>query len=98
MVSIHHSTMGSPNENGTSDATLPSYGENMGYTATPTTVEHLASIKDKRNRPWLTLKVRSRAPSALTTPYILEGEPVVGTVVLDLGEDTKIKSITVKVC
>ena len=54
---------------------------------------------EEKGTPWLSLKLfcRSSTDSDRFIPYLLEGDLVIGSVVLDLPKKTSIKSISVSV-
>ncbi len=60
-------------------------------------VDHVYKVEDSKGRQWLTLKVASKASSPSHLPLLLEGEPIIGAVSLDLEEVAKIKSVTISV-
>ncbi|KAJ7227394.1 hypothetical protein GGX14DRAFT_103947 [Mycena pura] len=57
--------------------------------------EHLFELKDKRQKAWATLKLRSSARSAASLPTFLEGESITGSVTLDLSQSEKISGVTI---
>ena len=59
-------------------------------------VEHEYSAKNNKGKAWFILKVKSRAGSA-KVPRMTEGQPLIGSVLLDLNENTTIKHVTVVV-
>lgn len=79
-----------------SETYLPAYSSKApGSSKAP--VEHVYTTEDGKGRPWLTLNIASKASSPSHLPLLLEGEPIVGTVSLDLTEDAKIKSVSISV-
>jgi hypothetical protein len=45
-------------------------------------------------KPWVYLKIRSRARTANSVPLFIEGDTIAGSVVLDLRTEKKFKAIT----
>ncbi|KAH8102802.1 hypothetical protein DFH11DRAFT_323328 [Phellopilus nigrolimitatus] len=58
-------------------------------------VEHIYTLDTTRNVPWLTVKLRSWAPSSQSLPNYTEGQCITGSVELDLRTPNGIKAITV---
>ena len=76
---------------------LPAYAPAIIRNESQSLTQHAYTLRDKKNRPWLTLHITDRATTGSQLPVIDEGEPIRGSVVLNLEEDTKIKSVAVKV-
>nr|GAT51378.1 predicted protein [Mycena chlorophos] len=57
--------------------------------------EHTYTLSSLTSPPWATLKVFSRSPNASQLPAILEGDRLVGTVVLDLAQPDSIVAVSV---
>ncbi|KAI0672161.1 hypothetical protein C8Q78DRAFT_730210 [Trametes maxima] len=62
---------------------------------TPT--EHYYHLTSSKSRPWLTLKVISKAPTSTYLPAFYQGEAMQGTVTLTLDKEEPIKSVSVQV-
>ena len=85
---------------------LPSHTDLPAYTARLSLsrpnvrepVVHTYSLKDGRGRAWLILNVASRAPSPFCLPQLYEGEPVRGSVEVDLEKETQVKAVDIMVC
>ena len=60
-------------------------------------VTHTCSLTNRQGKDWARLKVISKARSAESVPLILEGEPICGSVELDLATDTPMKSVMIHV-
>lgn len=59
--------------------------------------EHEFDIKDKKKKPWATLKLRSNARSSASLPTFLEGDKITGSVTLDLSSSEKILGVSLLV-
>ncbi|KAF8206140.1 hypothetical protein K438DRAFT_2013934 [Mycena galopus ATCC 62051] len=59
--------------------------------------EHVYEIKDKKKKPWATLKLKSSARSSTSLPTFLEGDRITGSVTLDLSNSEKILGVSVLV-
>ncbi|KAF7316705.1 hypothetical protein HMN09_00403600 [Mycena chlorophos] len=60
--------------------------------------QHVFEIKDKKDKAWATLNLSSSARSTSSLPVVLEGEPITGSVSLDISNgDKNILGITVRV-
>ncbi|KAJ7455216.1 hypothetical protein B0H11DRAFT_2161031 [Mycena galericulata] len=57
--------------------------------------EHVFDIKDKKKKPWATLKLASSARSPSNLPTFLEGEKITGSVTLDLSSSENILGVSV---
>ncbi|KAJ7067120.1 hypothetical protein C8F01DRAFT_1247521 [Mycena amicta] len=79
---------------------LPAYTAHAPRPRTAGTVreptEHVFEIKDKKKKAWATLKLNSSARSATNLPTFLEGEPLQGSVTLDLSHSEKILGVTIQ--
>ncbi|TBU30407.1 hypothetical protein BD311DRAFT_659291 [Dichomitus squalens] len=73
-----------------------SAGANSFSSSPRTPVEHLYHLTSSKGRPWLTLKVISKAPASTFLPSFYEGEPIKGSVTLDLTKEESIKAISVQ--
>lgn len=88
------------------DADLPQYERSPGAPrssnsstsrgARPPT-EHLYHLTSSKSRPWLTLKVISKAPASSYLPAFYQGEAVTGSVALCRDREEPIKSVSVQV-
>ncbi|VDB85711.1 unnamed protein product [Peniophora sp. CBMAI 1063] len=56
--------------------------------------EHEFYIRNNKAKPWLTLRLRSRATETKFLPVYCDGDSVTGEVVLDLESDEKTKGIS----
>ncbi|KAJ7170926.1 hypothetical protein C8R43DRAFT_71609 [Mycena crocata] len=78
---------------------LPAYSayarrpSTAGATREPT--QHVFEIKDKKKKPWATLKLSSSARSATSLPTFLEGDKIAGSVTLDLEHSEKILGVSI---
>ena len=86
---------GLPIADTTDHETLPAYSP--GSEVSRPSTEHTYALADKTSEAWLTLQLLSRAAAASQLPYIREGDPIAGTVTLDLQDEAKIKNVTVMV-
>lgn len=59
--------------------------------------EHVFEIKDKKKKPWATLKLSSSARSSSSLPTFLEGDKITGSVTLDLSSCEKILGVSILV-
>jgi len=59
-------------------------------------IETMTSLNTSKDKPWLILKVLSKGPSP-TLPVVFEGDPIIGTVVLDVDKSEHVEAITIKV-
>ncbi len=59
---------------------------------------HTYELMNSKKRPWVVLKVVDKAASSAHLPHIYEGEPIEGTVDLNLEKDVQIKSVSIAVC
>lgn len=59
--------------------------------------EHVFSLNNSKGKPWLSLVVKSRAPSVKALPVFLDGDAITGEVrvALDKAESAKAVSIGV---
>lgn len=60
-------------------------------------VGHVIFLGEHQGKAQCFLKVHSHAPNAKSLPVFIKGEPVAGTVELDLQEPNSIKAITISV-
>lgn len=89
----------------TMDAGLPQYERSpMARSSNSSTsrgarppTEHLYHLTSSKSRPWLTLKVTSKAPASSYLPAFYQGEAITGSVVLCLDREEPIKSVSVQV-
>lgn len=85
------------------DSELPAYSPRNGPPSPTLTlgprdlVKHSYHLKNKHAKTWLSLHVMSKARTPEALPRVLEGEPITGTVELNLSEETSVKSISVSV-
>ncbi|KAJ6520896.1 hypothetical protein DFH09DRAFT_1331546 [Mycena vulgaris] len=80
----------------------PVYGGTFSVSQRPSTAgavrpltEHVFEIKDKKKKPWATLKLSSSAPRATSLPTFLEGDKINGSVTLDLSNSEKILGVSI---
>ncbi|KAK7033382.1 hypothetical protein R3P38DRAFT_2922387 [Favolaschia claudopus] len=59
--------------------------------------EHTFELKDKKKKPWATLRLKSSARSSTSMPTFLEGERITGSVTLDLSNSEKILGVSILV-
>lgn len=59
--------------------------------------EHAFTLYTIDDQPYLTLRLRSWAPTPTSLPSFLEGQPISGRVELNLFEPDKIQEVTVSV-
>lgn len=59
--------------------------------------EYIASLDTSAKRAWLTLKVKSSAPSPNVRPVFSSGQPITGLVQLDLESPDSIKAVLINV-
>ena len=60
-------------------------------------MEHLYHLMNSRDRPWLTLKVVSKAPAPTYIPSFHEGDAIGGSVTINLRKEESIKAISIQV-
>lgn len=60
-------------------------------------VTRSVSLTDNHGKPYATLNVVSNARSSEHTPILYEGGQIVGSLDLNLEEDTSVKAVTVSV-
>ncbi len=58
---------------------------------------HLYELTNSKSRPWAVLRVASNAASSAQLPHVYEGEPIIGSVNLDLEKGVQIKSVSITV-
>ncbi|EKM55930.1 uncharacterized protein PHACADRAFT_209440 [Phanerochaete carnosa HHB-10118-sp] len=63
----------------------------------PEPVVHCYPLTHKDGKTWATLRVHSRASSAELLPRLVQGEPIQGSLDLELPKETSIKSISVSI-
>jgi len=80
------------------DAVPPSYHGHGGVqtAATARQTEVVTSLDTSKGKPWVALKVLSRA-NHVRIPLIMQGEPIAGTVELDLEKTEHVEAVTLKV-
>ncbi|KAJ7067171.1 hypothetical protein C8F01DRAFT_1247565 [Mycena amicta] len=70
-----------------------------GYSLAPAQrrlmTEHQFTLTSRGNRPWATLKLLSRSPNPAQLPTILQGDRLLGTLVLDLEHSDSITAVSV---
>ena len=71
---------------------LPGYSESNSTGVFRT--EHEFFIRNNKAKPWLTLKLYSRATEVKFLPVYCDGDSVTGEVILDLESDEKTKGIS----
>lgn len=80
---------------------LPEYAEAVPGLRDPRAerhpTEHVTTLRDKSNHPWISLILKSHAASRNSAPNYTEGQPVEGRVVVDLIKPQSIESIAVTV-
>ncbi|GJE98115.1 hypothetical protein PsYK624_143370 [Phanerochaete sordida] len=54
-------------------------------------------LKHKDGKTWAALRVRSGVTAATSLPHVAQGQPIQGSLDLDLAEETSIKSLTVSI-
>lgn len=59
--------------------------------------EHTYSLNNSKGKPWLTLIIKSRAPSVKALPVFLEGDVISGTVNVSLDKPETSKGIMIAV-
>ncbi|EIN10023.1 hypothetical protein PUNSTDRAFT_143372 [Punctularia strigosozonata HHB-11173 SS5] len=81
---------------------LPAYGEppRAPEPRIPTgsrreRIEHTYTLTNRNDRPWLTLKLRSRAQQPTYLPYYFEGDEIAGNVELNLENEDSIREVAV---
>ncbi|KAI0649771.1 hypothetical protein C8Q79DRAFT_940660 [Trametes meyenii] len=75
----------------------PSSGNRFTQAPNRTTTEHQYHLTTSKSRPWLTLKVVSKAPASTYLPAFYQGEAIQGSVTLTLDKEEPIKSVSVQV-
>jgi hypothetical protein len=81
---------------------LPVYAERPAAPQAPTPTglrrertEHEYALTNRGERPWLTLKLRSRAQQPSHVPYYFEGDELAGRVELCLENEDNIQAVAV---
>ena len=59
--------------------------------------EHTYSLNNSKGKPWLTLVIKSRAPSPKALPVFYEGDVISGTVSVSLDKPESSKGVTIAV-
>ncbi|KLO17425.1 hypothetical protein SCHPADRAFT_937119 [Schizopora paradoxa] len=59
--------------------------------------EHVSTLEDSTGRRWLSLLVKSRSPSSSMPPLFYEGQPIHGSVEIDLTRPQSIEEVSVSV-
>ena len=59
--------------------------------------EHTYSLNDSRGKAWLSLIVKSRAPSPKTLPLFVSGDEIQGQVSVDLEKSKNCKGVVIEV-
>ena len=72
---------------------LPNYFDLPG--GAPRT--HQYNLEDSKGKPWVILRLSSRAPSSKALPVFFEGDKVNGEVEANLGKGENCKAVIVKV-
>ena len=67
-----------------------------GHSAHSNLTERVYTLETSK-KPWASLKVKSRSINAASIPRIVQGEPITGTVELDLEKTDHIQAVTVAV-
>lgn len=80
------------------DNELPGYTTRAAAPAAAGTArtEHKYSL-ESNGRPWLSIYVSSRSPSASSAPFFLEGDTISGRVELNLEKAEGLKGISIAV-
>ncbi|KAF8574231.1 hypothetical protein K439DRAFT_1399203 [Ramaria rubella] len=78
---------------------LPGYEEHRSpiptYVSTPVT-ERVYTLETAKKQPWAFLKVNSRGGRVTSVPLVLQGEPITGTVELDLEKTEHIQEVVIE--
>ncbi|KAI1792706.1 hypothetical protein LXA43DRAFT_311003 [Ganoderma leucocontextum] len=98
---VHSTTQRPVRRNATGNATSTHSTSGTGHPPSRSTsrppVEHLYHLTNSRDRPWLTLRVLSKAPASNYLPSFYEGDNIRGSVALNLGKEDSIKAISIQV-
>ncbi|CAK5269750.1 unnamed protein product [Mycena citricolor] len=94
----HSSVYGDPFSSAASVTSLPAYSAHerprtAGSVRPPT--EHVLDLKDRKKKPWATLKLQSSARSSSALPTYLEGEKITGSVTLGLSSSENILGVSI---
>ena len=60
-------------------------------------VDHSYNLPTRKGVPWATLKIQSRATAISSLPLFIEGQPITGSIELNLLEETCMKSVSIAV-
>lgn len=60
-------------------------------------VEHVYSLNNSKDKPWVILKVNSWSPSAKSLPMFLDGDIITGSVEISLDKPESAKGVTIGV-
>ncbi|KAM5546092.1 hypothetical protein V8D89_000218 [Ganoderma adspersum] len=93
----HSNTHRRVRRNATPTTSAHSTNHNTSRSTSRPPVEHLYHLMNSRDRPWLTLKVVSKAPASTYLPSFHEGDPVGGSVTISLRKEEPIKAISIQV-
>lgn len=77
----------------------PTYTPGAGQRARPRErSEHVYHLLNGADKPWLTLRVLSWAPTEKHSPVFIEGETINGLVEMNLEKAENVKQVVVYVC
>ena len=79
------------------DAVLPRYTSTSTSSLGPELSEHTFQLEDSKGRPWIWLKVKSRAKDKKTWPLYYERDIINGTVEVDFDKTDGAKAIAISV-
>ena len=82
---------------GDSEASLPPGYHDGGHSTHSSLIERVYTLETGKKKPWAFLKVKGRGKNAASIPRIVQGEPIMGTVELDLEKTDHIQAVTVAV-
>lgn len=60
-------------------------------------VNHSYNLSTKKGLPWATLNIQSRSRTTSRIPFFIEGEPITGSIELNLLEEKSMKSVSIAV-
>ena len=81
---------------GDSEASLPPGYHDGGHSTHSSLIERVYTLETSKKKPWAFLKVKGRGKNAASIPRIVQGEPIMGTVELDLEKTDHIQAVTVE--
>lgn len=76
---------------------MPEGDELPGYTPAREPHEHLNTLLNRNNKPWMTLRLLSEAPVGSKFPVYFDGGMVRGSAQIDLDTPQTIRSVVVEV-